>query len=210
LILKKEGNTQNTHRYPSDLPGLYYIHSKTRTLCCFPDLLQLKDYCAEPHNATSDHTDGPFEPHVSQHKNDSACDLRLNIYNAPAQPDITDRHHSTSQINFLSFISQKTLRQHKLLDPCHHLICPTTLRSKARTCQLLIAAEEKTSNLTPKCSLSSCLSILSLYLFLFTPSVPLPTKNLHQLLLINRCWLPPKASSSSHSSPRSLPSIPHQ
>jgi len=66
------------------------------------------------------------------------------------QPDITDRHHSTSQINFLSFISQKTLRQHKLLDPCHHLICSTTLRSEARTCQLLIAAEEKTSNPTPK------------------------------------------------------------
>ncbi len=147
---QKEGNAQNTHKYPSDLPGLYYIHSKTRTLCCFPDSLQFKDYCVEPHKATSDHTGGPSEPHVSQHKNDSACDLKLNIYNAPARLDITDRHHSTSQINFLSFISQKTLRQHKLPDPCHHLICPTTLRSEARTCQLLIAAEEKTSNPTPK------------------------------------------------------------
>ncbi len=113
-------------------------------------MLQLKDYCAKPHNATSDHSDGPSEPHVSQHKNYSACGLRLNIYNAPAQPDITDRHHSTSQINFLSFISQKALRQHKLPDPCHHLICSTTLRSKARTCQLLIAVEEKTSNPTPQ------------------------------------------------------------
>ncbi len=124
----------------------------------------------------------------SQHKNYSACGLRSNIYNAPAQPDIADRHHSTSQINFLSFISQKTLRQHKLQDPCHHLICFTTLRSEARTCQLLIAAEEKTSNPTPKCSLSSCLSILSLYLFL-SSSVRSP-----QLAsappLINRCWLP--------------------
>ncbi len=128
-------------------------------------MLHLKDYCAKSHNATSDHTDGPSEPHVSQYKNDSACDPKLNIYNAPARLDITDRHHSTSQINFLSFISQKTLRQHKLPDPCHHLICPTTLRSEARTCQLLIAAEEKTSNPTPKCSLSSCLSILSFYLF---------------------------------------------
>ncbi len=140
---KRRECPENTHRSPSDLPGLYNIHSKPRTLCCFPDLLQLKDYCAEQHDATSDHTDGSSEPHVSQHKNYSACGLRLNIYNAPAQPDITDRHHSTSQINFLSFISQKTLRQHKLPNPCHHLICSTTLRSEARTCQLLIAAEEK-------------------------------------------------------------------
>ncbi len=139
-VTKKEGNT---HRYPSDLPGRYHIHSKPQTLYCFPDLLQLKDYCAEPHNATSDHTDGPSDPHVSQHKNYSACGLRLNVYNVPTKPDITDRHHSTSQINFLSFISQKTLRQHKLPDPCHHLNCLATLRSEARTCQLLIAAEEK-------------------------------------------------------------------
>ncbi len=139
------------------MPRLYYIHSKPRTPCCFPDLLQLKDYCAEPHNATFDHSDGPSEPHVSQHKNYSACGLRLNIYNAPAQPDITDRLHSTSQINFLSFISQKALRQHKLPDPCHHLICSTILRSEARTCQLLITTEDKTSNPTPKCSPSSCL-----------------------------------------------------
>ncbi len=35
-------------------------------------------------------------------------------------------------------------------------------------------------------------------------------KNLHQLPLLNHWWLPPEASSSSHSSPRSHPSIPHQ
>jgi hypothetical protein len=58
------------------------------------------------------------------------------------------------KLNFLSFISQQTLRQHKLPDPCHHLIYSTTLKSEARTCQLLIAAEEKTSNPTQRCSLS--------------------------------------------------------
>ncbi len=70
------------------------------------------------------------------------------------------------KLNFLSFISQKTLRQHKLPDPCHHLICSTTLKSEARTCQLLIAAEEKTSNPTQRCSLSFCLSCLLLTTFL--------------------------------------------
>ncbi len=174
--------------YPSNLPGLYYIHSKPQTLCCFPDLLQLKDYCAEQHNATSDRTDGSSKPHVSQHKNHSACGLRMNIYNAPAQPDITDRHHSTSQINFLSFISQKTLRQHKLPDPCHHLICSTILRSEARTCQLLIAAEEKTSNPTLKKMFTKLLPV-----YPPSPSFPffLSKKNLRLLPLLHRCWLPP-------------------
>ncbi len=123
----------------------------------------------------------------SQHKNYSACGLRSNIYNAPAQPDIADRHHSTSQIDFLSFISQNTLRQHKHPDPCHHLICSTSPGSEARTCQLLIAAEEKTSNPTPKCSLSSCLSILNHYplsfLFPLSPISKLASAPSYQLLL---------------------------
>jgi hypothetical protein len=96
-VTKKEGNSPKTPigiRLTS-LDSITYTPS--HKLCCFPDFLQLKNYCAEPHNATSDHTNGPSKPHVSQHKNYFACGLRLNIYNAPAQPDMTDRHHSTSQ-----------------------------------------------------------------------------------------------------------------
>ncbi len=110
------------------------------------------------------------------------------------------------KLNFLSFISQQTLRQHKLPDPCHHLICSTILKSEARTCQLLIAAEEKTSNPTQRYSLSFCLSCLLLTTFsVFQKLLP--------LLLISFPPVPgflPKLSSSSHSSPRSLPPITHQ
>jgi hypothetical protein len=106
------------------------------------------------------------------------------------------RHSQTPQtdtkglhkLNFLSFISQKTLRQHKLPDPCHHLICSTTLKSEARTCQSLIAAEEKTSNLTQRCSLSLCLSCLSLATFSPPKTASFPT-----YLLSSRSWLPPEA-----------------
>ncbi len=146
-----------------------------------------------------------------------------------SRTDTIRLHKSTSCLLF----HRKTLRQHKLPDPCHHLNCLATLRSEARTCQLLIAAEEKTSNPTPKCSLSSCLSCFPL-----TTSFTKISQNNSDLLLLqlplllstsvsvlfsppklasaptylpsNRCWLPPDASSSSHSSPRSLPSIPHQ
>ncbi len=64
------------------------------------------------------------------------------------------------------------------------LICPTIPRSEARTRQMLIAAEEKTSNPTPK----MLTKFLPVYpqslssLFCFTVRPPLP--NLHQLPLI--------------------------
>ncbi len=92
------------------------------------------------------------------------------------------------KLNFSSFISQKTLRQHKLPDPCHHLICSTTLKSEARTCQLLIAAEEKTSNPTQRCSLSFCLSCL-----LLTTFCPPKTASFPTYLLSSRSWLPSEA-----------------
>jgi len=92
------------------------------------------------------------------------------------------------KLNFLSFISQQTLRQHKLPDPCHHLIYSTTLKSEARTCQLLIATEEKTSNPTQRCSLSSCLSCL-----LLTTFCPPKTASSPTYVLSSRSWLPPKA-----------------
>jgi hypothetical protein len=40
-----------------------YVLSGAQSVCYLPDSLRLKDYCAEPHSATSDHTDGPSEPH---------------------------------------------------------------------------------------------------------------------------------------------------
>ncbi len=96
------------------------------------------------------------------------------------------------------------------------LICPTVPRSEARTRQMLIAAEEKTSNPTPKCSLSSCLScfplttsftkisqnnsdlkLLQLPPFLSTSvSVLFSSPKLASAptyLPSNRCWLPPDA-----------------
>ncbi len=150
-------------------------------------ITQLESTNLTPHNTTNNQT----------------CDLRLKLLQCIG----IARHHLTSQINFLSFISQKTLRQHKLPDPCHHLICSTTLRSEARTCQLLIAAEEKNQQSDSK-MLPKLLSILPLphyFLFFFlncffsylSPFSPVP-------------GFLPKLCSSSHSSLRSLPSIPHQ
>jgi hypothetical protein len=148
----------------------------------------------------------------SQHKNYSAFGLRSNIYNAPAQPDIADRHHSTSQIDLLSFISQNTLRQHKHPDPFHHLICSTSPGSEARTCQLLITAKEKTSNPTPKCSLSSCLSILSHYPLSFLSPPPPKTcvsSFLSTVVGFPRKLLLPRIHHPDHFPPSLINEAPH-
>jgi len=101
---KRRERPQNTHGYPSDLPGPYYIHSKPRTLCCFLDLLRLKDYCAEPHNATSDHTDGPSEPHVSHTKTirhvASDWTSTMHLHSQTSWTDTIRLHKSTSCLLF--------------------------------------------------------------------------------------------------------------
>jgi len=48
----------------SDPPlGPSYVLSGVQSVCYLPDSLRLKDYYAEPHGATFDHTDGLSEPH---------------------------------------------------------------------------------------------------------------------------------------------------
>ncbi len=114
----KKKERQNTHRYPSDLP---------RTLS-----------------------------HSLHDTNFSAVSLTCynskitvqNLCTASARPDITDRHPSTSQINFSSFYFTENTPTTQASRLCHHLIYPTVPKSEARTCRLLIATEGNTSNLT--------------------------------------------------------------
>ncbi len=48
----------------SDPPlGPSYVLLGAQSVCYLLDSLRLKDYCAEPHSATSDHTNGLSEPH---------------------------------------------------------------------------------------------------------------------------------------------------
>jgi hypothetical protein len=64
LCNQKEGTPRMLPGALSDPPlGPSYVLSGAQSICYLPDSLRLKDYCAEPHSATSDHTDGPSEPH---------------------------------------------------------------------------------------------------------------------------------------------------
>ncbi len=48
IVTKKEGTPRTPTGIRLTSLRLCYIHSEAHTLGCFPDLLQLEDYCAEP------------------------------------------------------------------------------------------------------------------------------------------------------------------
>jgi len=130
---KRRELPQNTHRYPSNLPGLYHLHSKPQTLL-FPWLLTTQELLCRT-------TQCNFRSHKWSVQ--TSCLTTQKLFCMWAQIEhlqctCTARHDGQTPfhftINFLSFISQKTLQQHKLPDPYHHLICSTTLRSEAGTC----------------------------------------------------------------------------
>jgi hypothetical protein len=124
--------------------GPSYVFSEAQSVCYFPGLLQLEGCCAGPHNATCNHTDGEYEPHASQYNKQLGPwpQIKTSTVHRHSQKPWTNTKR-LHKLNFLSFISWKSPQQHKLPDFCHHPICPIVPGSKARVCQLLIAAEEK-------------------------------------------------------------------
>ncbi len=126
LVTSKRRNTQNASRRPVWPPlGPSYVLSEAQSICYFPDLLQLGGCCAGPHNATCDHTDGEYEPHASQHNKQLGPwpQIETSTVHRHSQTPRTNTKR-LHKLNFLSFISWKSPRQHKLPYFCHHLICP--------------------------------------------------------------------------------------
>ncbi len=169
---------------------LCHTHTEIQTPCSFPDLLRIRDH----------YRDSPQCICIAIHLEQTLID-------------------PSNQL-LIPFISQKNTPTTQASRLFHHHNCPTVPRSEARASRLLIAAKEKTSNRTSKnCSLSSCLSFSysqfssqNLPDYLLSPFLSVLPNLHHQLLILPpaRCRLPPEASPSLHSSPKSLPSIPHQ
>jgi hypothetical protein len=112
----------------------------------------------------------------------------MHLHSQTSRTDTNRLHKSTS----CPFISQKTLRQHKLPDFCHHLICPTVPRSEARTCRLLIVAEERTSNPTPKMLTKLLPILLPTHYFLPKKNRPFqPPSSTPPILLLSLPFTPP-------------------
>jgi len=84
-----------------------FVLSEVQSVCYFPDSLQLDGCYAGPIQCTCDHTDRGHEPHASEHNEQLDPWLQiLNCCSASALPNITDRHSSTSQIDFLHWHNQ--------------------------------------------------------------------------------------------------------
>jgi hypothetical protein len=143
-VTKKEEHPECFQAPCHGPPWTQNVLSEAQSVFYFPDLLQLEGFCVGPHNATCDHTEGEYEPHASQHNTQLGPWPHIEIstvhrYSQTPRTN-TKRLH---KLNFLSFISWKSPRQHKLPYFRHHLICPIVPGSEARVCQLLIATEEK-------------------------------------------------------------------
>ncbi len=158
---QKRRSAQNTHKYPSDLPGTP-AHS-----------LHVTNSLLHPWLAT---TQGLLCRTSTMH-----------LHGQTSRTDTNPLH----KINFWSFYFTENTPTSQASRLCLHLIYPTVPKSEARTCRLLIAAEENTSNPTLQNLHQAPPIFLHTHNFSAPKSAPLSTvAGLHLKLASSHHFLP--------------------